>query len=83
MPDQPEPNVAKITNQMMYAKLVEVSEAQVEMLAELRHLKDVPERLRAVELAQARAEWLEKIAFTALGSGIIGFGTALWNLVRN
>ena len=71
----------RITNQMMYAKLLEVSENQVVMLAELRGLADVPERLRMVELAQARTAWVEKIAFTALTAGTVGLATAVWNLI--
>jgi hypothetical protein len=71
----------RITNQMMYTKLVELSEKQIEILAELHGLKDLPERLRLVELAQARTAWIEKIAFTALGSAIIGLGTALFSLI--
>lgn len=71
----------RITNQMMYAKLLEVSENQVVMLAELRGLKDVPERLRLVELAQARTAWIEKIAFTALTAGVVGLATAIWGLL--
>lgn len=71
----------RITNQVMYAKLVELSEKQIEILSELQGLKDVPDRLRLVEIAQARSQWLEKVAFTALGSGIIGLGTALFNVI--
>lgn len=74
-------NSVKITNQVMYAKLVELSEKQIEILSELQGLKDVPDRLRLVEIAQARSQWLEKVAFTALGSGIIGLGTALFNVL--
>lgn len=74
-------NSVRITNQVMYAKLVELSEKQIEILSELQGLRDVPERLRLVELAQARSQWLEKVAFTALGSGIIGLGTALFNII--
>ena len=74
-------NSVKITNQVMYAKLVELSEKQIEILSELQGLKDVPDRLRLVEIAQARAQWLEKVAFTALGSGIIGLGTALFTIL--
>lgn len=39
-------NSVKITNQVMYAKLVELSEKQIEILSELQGLKDVPDRLR-------------------------------------
>ena len=78
---QDDSSSVKITNQVMYAKLLELSEKQVEILSELQGLKDIPDRLRLVELAQARSQWLEKVAFTALGSGIIGLGTALFNII--
>ena len=43
-------NSVKITNQVMYAKLVELSEKQIEILSELQGLKDVPDRWEAGEL---------------------------------
>ena len=81
MSDLPDGNGVKVTNQMMYVKLVDVSEKQIEILSELHGLKDLPERVRLVELVQARTAWIEKVAFTALGSAIIGLGTALFSLV--
>jgi hypothetical protein len=71
----------KITMQMMYAEQLETNKLLTQTVAQLEQLSDLPERVRAVELAQARMEWIDRIAKTALGAGILGFGTALVNLI--
>jgi hypothetical protein len=38
--------------------------------------------LNEVEQKLARFEWIEKLAFTALGAGLAGFIAALWGLFR-
>lgn len=81
MADDHVEGLVRITNQMMYAKLLELSENQIEILVEMRQLKDVPDRLHHVELEQARVAWIEKIALAGLGSGIIAIGTSLFNMI--
>jgi hypothetical protein len=72
----------RITNLQVYNKLMEVNAVQIEMVAELRNLKELPQRLNEVEQKLARFEWIEKLAFTALGAGLAGFIAALWGLFR-
>jgi hypothetical protein len=71
----------KITMSMMYAELVETNKLLTQTVAQLEQLADLPERVRAIELQQARMEWIDRIAKTGLGAGILGFGTALVNLI--
>jgi len=72
----------RITNLQVYNKLMEVNAVQIQMVAELRNLKELPQRLNEVEQKLARFEWIEKLAFTALGAGLAGFIAALWGLFR-
>lgn len=63
-------NSVRITNAQVYEKLLEVSATQIEMVTELRGLRDVPKRINALEVKLARFEWIERVAYLALGSGI-------------
>lgn len=72
----------RITQAQIYEKLLEINAVQIEMVAELKGLKDIPARMNSVEQKLARMEWVEKLAFTALGSGLTGFLAALWGLLR-
>jgi hypothetical protein len=60
----------KVTLQTLYDKQLENQKLLVETLAKLEAMADVPERLRAVELRQARTEWIERVAYVALASGV-------------
>lgn len=81
MTDETQASV-RITNAQVYEKLMEINAIQIEMVAELRGLKDIPSRVNAVEVKMARIEWIEKLAFTALGAGIVGFFAALWSVIK-
>jgi hypothetical protein len=60
----------KVTLQTLYDKQLENQKLLVQTLAKLEAMADVPERLRAVELRQARTEWIERVAYVALASGV-------------
>jgi hypothetical protein len=72
----------RITQAQIYEKLLEVQAIQIELVSEIKNLKDLPNRMNRVEQKLARMEWIEKLVFTALGSGITGFIAALWALIR-
>lgn len=72
----------RITNAQVYEKLMEINAVQIEMVAELRGMRDLPRRVNEVEQKLARFEWIEKMAFTALGSGLSGLVVAIWSVVR-
>ena len=67
----------KVTLQTIYDKQLDNEKLLVRTLERLDGLADVPERLRAVELAQAKSAWVEKVAYSALGGAIIAVGTTL------
>jgi hypothetical protein len=72
----------RITQRDIYEKLIELQAVQIELVADIKALKDLPHRVNQLEQKLARMEWIEKLVFTALGSGITGFIAALWALFR-
>lgn len=76
-----EENTVRITQAMIYEKQLEMHEVQVKMLGKLGHLDDVPDRLRELELAQARMEWIEKVAYSALGAGVVSLMAGVYSLL--
>lgn len=78
--EQEQPHV-RITLQTIYDKQLDNERLLVRTLERLDGLADIPDRLRAVELEQARTKWVERIAYTALTGAILGIGTAFFTLI--
>lgn len=72
----------RITQRDIYEKLIELQSVQIEIVSDIKNLKDLPNRMNAVEQKLARFEWIEKLAFSALGAGLSGFIAALWALIK-
>ena len=72
----------RITQRDIYEKLIELQAVQIELVSDIKNLKDLPNRMNRVEQKLARFEWIEKLAFSALGAGLSGFLAALWALLR-
>jgi len=72
----------RITQRDIYEKLIELQAVQIELVTDIKNLKDLPNRMNAVEQKLARFEWIERLAFAALGAGLSGFVAALWSLIR-
>jgi hypothetical protein len=72
----------RITQRDIYEKLIELQAVQIELVADIKALKDLPARVNQLEQKLARFEWIEKLAFSALGAGLAGFIAALWGLLR-
>ena len=77
-----ETNGVRITQRDIYEKLIELQAVQIELVADIKALKDLPTRVNQLEQKLARFEWIEKLAFSALGAGLSGFIAALWALIR-
>lgn len=65
--DQPH---VKVTMQTLYRMQLDNQKLLVETLAKLEAMNDVPERVRNIELKLARTEWIERVAYVALASGV-------------
>jgi hypothetical protein len=72
----------RITQRDIYEKLIEINSVQIELVAEIKGLRDLPQRMNQVEQRLARFEWIERLAFSALGAGLSGFIAALWALFK-
>ena len=72
----------RITQRDIYEKLIELQAVQIELVSDIKNLKDLPNRMNRVEQKLARFEWIEKLAFSALGAGLSGFIAALWALIK-
>jgi len=72
----------RITQRDIYEKLIELQAVQIELVTDIKNLKDLPNRMNVVEQKLARFEWIERLAFAALGAGLSGFVAALWSLIR-
>jgi hypothetical protein len=77
-----ETNGVRITQRDIYEKLIELQAVQIELVADIKSLKDLPNRVNQLEQKLARFEWIEKLAFSALGAGLSGFVAALWALIK-
>lgn len=60
----------RITQIQVYEKLLELQAIQIEMVTELRGMRDLPKRMNLAEQKLARFEWIERVAYLALGSGV-------------
>lgn len=72
----------RITLQTIYDKQLDNERLLVRTLERLDGLADVPDRLRAVETAQAEGAWVPKVVLASLLSGISGLVTALFTVIR-
>jgi hypothetical protein len=72
----------RITQRDIYEKLIELQAVQIELVSDIKNLKDLPARMNKVEQNLARLEWIEKLAFVAIGAGLSGFVAALWALLK-
>jgi hypothetical protein len=70
----------RITNLMMYQKLVEISDSQIKIWEKLDGMADLPDRVRNIEIEQAKIAWLSKVAYSALTAGIVSAVAWLFTL---
>ena len=82
-----EPHI-KITMQMMYREQQETNKLLAKTVTHLENLQDLPERVRALEIAAAKDNVVLKdmksthnLAKGALVSAIVAFGTTLINFI--
>jgi hypothetical protein len=77
-----ETSSVRITQKDIYEKLLELQAIQIEIVADIKNLKDLPNRMNKVEQKLARMEWIEKLVFSALGAGMAGLIAAIYGLLR-
>ena len=71
----------RVTLQTIYDKQLDNEKLLVRTLERLDGLSDVPDRLRAVETAQAESSWVPKVVLASLAASISGLATALFSVI--
>ena len=65
-----ETNSVRITNAQVYAKLIEVSDVQIQMVAELRGLTHLPGKVAEMDNRLSKVELIAKLVYTTYGAVI-------------
>jgi hypothetical protein len=77
-----ETNSVRITNAQVYAKLIEVSDVQIEMVAELRGLKFLPGKVAEMDNRLSKVELIAKLVYTTYGAVIGAVSVAMIGLMN-
>ena len=71
----------RITNYQVYEKLLEVSNVQIEMVAELRGLKYLPQKVAEIDNRLSKVELVARLVYgvygTTLGAVAVGLVSLL------
>jgi hypothetical protein len=67
----------KVTINDLYKEQQETNKLLIQLASELKGLSDLPDRVRNIEITQARVSWIEKISYSALTAGVIALVTVV------
>lgn len=71
MAEDTQPTHVKVTINDLYREQQETNRMLVKTVAHLEQLADIPDRMRSVELKQAKNEWIEKVAYAGLTASVV------------
>jgi hypothetical protein len=72
-----ETNSVRITNAQVYEKLMEINAVQIEMVAELRNMKSLPDKVAAIEQEIARLKVIAGLAYAVFAAVLTGIAAAV------
>lgn len=72
----------RITNYQVYEKLLEVSSVQIEMVAELRGLKYLPQKVAEMDNRLSKVELVAKLVYGVYGATLGAVAVGLVSLLR-
>jgi len=72
----------RITNAQVYEKLLEVSNVQIEMVAELRGLKYLPSKVAEMDNRLSKVELIAKLVYGVYGAVLGAVAVAMVRLVN-
>lgn len=72
-----ETNSVRITNAQVYAKLIEVSDVQIQMVAELRGLTHLPGKVAEMDTRLSKVELIAKLVYAVYGAVIGAVAVAI------
>ena len=67
----------KVTINDLYKEQQETNKLLIQLASELKGLSDLPDRVRNIEITQARVSWIEKVSYSALTAGVIALITVV------
>jgi hypothetical protein len=71
----------RITNLQVYEKLMELNSVQIEMLADLRNMKALPEKVSAIEQELARLKVIAGMSYAVFAAVLTGVTATLIRLL--
>jgi hypothetical protein len=71
----------RITNYQVYEKLLEVSNVQIEMVAELRGLKYLPQKVAEIDNRLSKVELVARLVYGVYGAVLGAVAIALVGLL--
>ena len=71
----------RITNCQVYEKLLEVSNVQIEMVAELRGLKYLPQKVAEIDNRLSKVELVARLVYGVYGAVLGAVGIAMVGLL--
>ena len=81
MPEDTQSSV-RITNVQVYEKLLEVSNTQIEMVAELRGLKYLPQKVAEMDNRLSKVELIAKLVYGVYGAVLGAVAVAMVRLIN-
>jgi hypothetical protein len=60
---------------------MDINENQIRMMAELKNLSSLPDRVRQVESRLDRLYWVERVAYSGLGAGMLALTSFIFTLI--
>lgn len=72
-----ETNSIRITNAQVYAKLIEVSDVQIQIVAELRGLTHLPGKVAEIDNRLGKVELIAKLVYGVYGAVIGAVAVAM------
>jgi hypothetical protein len=76
-----ETNSVRITNAQVYAKLLEVSDVQIQMVAELKGLTHLPEKVSELDNRLGKVELIAKLVYGVYGAVITAVALMMFDRV--
>ncbi len=76
-----ESSSVRITNYQVYEKLLEVSNVQIEMVAELRGLKYLPQKVAEMDNRLSKVELVARLVYGVYGATLAAVSAALIGLL--
>jgi|TARA_B110000879_G_scaffold196671_1_gene266568 hypothetical protein len=72
----------RITNYQVYEKLLEVSNVQIEMVAELRGLKYLPQKVAEIDNRLSKVELIARLVYGVYGTTLGAMAVGLVSLLN-